>query len=216
MKAEEVAKYLRDHPDFFEEYMDLLATIHVPHPSGKHAIPLAERQVLTLREKGRALETKLRELVQFGEDNDVIGDRVHRVTLALMAARDLPALLQSLRQNLHEDFRVPAVALRLWSGRTIESQPEFEAVSQEARIFADALTNPYFCESPMFESAAWLEGSTEELRSFVYVPLRSDRPLGLLAMASQDPARFTSDMGTLYLTRLSELVSTALKRYAED
>ena len=53
MKAEEVAKYLRDHPDFFEEYMDLLATIHVPHPSGKHAIPLAERQVLTLREKGR-------------------------------------------------------------------------------------------------------------------------------------------------------------------
>jgi len=121
-----------------------------------------------------------------------------------------------LRQNLHEDFRVPAVALRLWSGRTIESQPEFEAVSQEARVFADSLTNPYFCESAMFESAAWFEGSTEELRSFVYVPLRSDRPLGLLAMASQDPTRFTSDMGTLYLTRLSELVSMALKRYAED
>jgi hypothetical protein len=216
MRAEEVAKYLRDHPEFFEEHTELLSTIHVPHPSGGHAIPLAERQVLTLREKGRALEAKLRELVQFGEDNDLIGDRVHRVTLALMAARDLPALLQSLHLNLHEDFRVPAVALRLWSGRTIENQPEFETVSQEARVFADSLTNPYFSDRPMFESAAWFEGATEDLRSFAYVPLATERPLGLLALASQDPARFTPDMGTLYLTRLSELVSMALKRYAED
>jgi hypothetical protein len=68
----------------------------------------------------------------------------------------------------------------------------------------------------MFESAAWFEGATEDLRSFVYVPLATERPLGVLALASQDPARFTPDMGTLYLTRLSELVSTALKRYAED
>ncbi len=58
----------------------------------------------SLREKSRTLEGKLRELVQFGEENDVISDRVHRVTLALLAARDLPALLESCTDNLREDF----------------------------------------------------------------------------------------------------------------
>ena len=215
MRAEEVAKFLRDHPEFFDEYTELLSTIHVPHPSGGHAIPLAERQVLTLREKNRALEAKLRELVQFGEDNDLIGDRVHRVTLAMLAAQDLESLLQSLHHHLSEDFRVPAVALRLWSGRTLSNQPEFETVSQEARVFAETLTNPYFSDRPMFESAVWFAGAGE-LHSFVYVPLRIDHPIGVLALASPDPARFTPDMGTLYLTRLGELISAALKRYGED
>ena len=216
MRAEEVAKYLRDHPEFFDEYTELLSTIHVPHPSGGHAIPLAERQVLTLRDKSRTLETKLRELVQFGEDNDLIGDRVHRVTLSMMAARDLPSLLEALHHDLREDFRVPAVALRLWSRRMIEGTPEFETVSQEARVFAESLTNPYFSDRPMFETGTWFNAAGGELSSFVYVQLRTERPVGLLALASPDPTRFTPDMGTLYLTRLGELVSIALKRCGEN
>ena len=35
----------------------------------------------------------------------------------------------------------------------------------------------------------------------------------MLALASEDPQRFYPEMGTLYLKRLGELVSTALRRY---
>jgi uncharacterized protein YigA (DUF484 family) len=66
----------------------------------------------------------------------------------------------------------------------------------------------------MFETGAWFGPVGDGLQSFVYVPLRTEQPLGVLALASQDPERFTADMGTLYLTRLGELVSMALKRYA--
>jgi uncharacterized protein YigA (DUF484 family) len=66
----------------------------------------------------------------------------------------------------------------------------------------------------MFETGAWFGPGSEALRSFVYVPLRAEQPLGVLALASPDPERFTADMGTLYLNRLGELVSMALKRYA--
>ena len=116
LRPEEVAKYLKDHPEFFDEYAELLSSIYVPHPYGGHAIPLAERQVLNLRERSRALEGKLRELVQFGEENDTISDRVHRISLALLAARDLAGVLQALDTGLRQDFAVPEVALRLWSG----------------------------------------------------------------------------------------------------
>jgi uncharacterized protein YigA (DUF484 family) len=34
-------------------------------------------------------------------------------------------------------------------------------------------------------------------------------------LGSEDPQRFSADKGTLYLTRLGEVVSMALKRYAD-
>ena len=34
-------------------------------------------------------------------------------------------------------------------------------------------------------------------------------------LGSEDPQRFSADMGTLYLTRLGEVVSMALKRYVD-
>jgi uncharacterized protein YigA (DUF484 family) len=213
MRSEDVAKYLLEHPEFFDEYADLLTSVEVPHPHGGHAIPLSERQVLSLRDKSRVLERKLRELVQFGESNDVISDRVHRISLALLAAIDAPGLVACVRRDLREDFGVPAVALRVWAVDALAGTAEGEEVSQEVRAFAESLSGPYFSERAMFESAAWFDGGSDDLRAFVYVPLRTERPLGALAMASPDPARFTPDMGTLYLTRLGELVSMALKRY---
>jgi uncharacterized protein YigA (DUF484 family) len=215
MRSEEVARYLKDHPEFFEEHAELLASMQLPHPHGGRAIPIAERQVLTLREKSRALEGKLRELVQFGEENDSISERVHRVTLALLAASDLPFLLDALYNNLREDFAVPAVALRLWIETSTQDRIEFADVNQETRVFADSVTDPYFSERPILDTGAWFGDDHAELRSLAYVPLRLARTVGLLMLGSADPQRFSADKGTLYLTRLGEVVSTALKRYVD-
>jgi uncharacterized protein YigA (DUF484 family) len=215
-RAEEIAKYLQEHPEFFEEYAELLSSVHVPHPHGSHAIPLAERQVLSLREKSRALEGKLRELVQFGEENDLISDRVHRLTLALLGTRDLPGVLRTLDEQLRGDFGVPAVALRLWWAPADGSRPELEPLSEEARVFSESLANPYFTDAAMFESGNWFGPTAGELRSFVYLCLRAERPFGVLALASPEAGRFTRDMGILYLARLGELASAALRRYLED
>ena len=40
----------------------MLADIHIPHPYGGRAIPISERQILTLRERCKHLETKLRDV----------------------------------------------------------------------------------------------------------------------------------------------------------
>ena len=55
MKPEEVAAYLKEHSEFFEQYADLLSEIYIPHPHGGRAIPISERQILTLREKNRQI-----------------------------------------------------------------------------------------------------------------------------------------------------------------
>jgi uncharacterized protein YigA (DUF484 family) len=65
----------------------------------------------------------------------------------------------------------------------------------------------------MFETAAWFGEAAGMLKSFAYIALRTDRVFGLLALASEDPQRFYPDMGTLYLRRVGELISTSLVRF---
>ena len=66
MRPEDVARYLKDHPEFFEHYADMIGDISIPHPHGGRAIPISERQIISLREKNKILEGKLRELVEYG------------------------------------------------------------------------------------------------------------------------------------------------------
>src|SRR5438034_3174434 len=104
MNAEEIARFLRSHPQFFDQHPELLESILVPHPYGGRAIPLAERQAVALRDKARLLEGRLGELIKFGEENDAISEKVHRLAVTLVRARDFPALAHSLYFHLREDF----------------------------------------------------------------------------------------------------------------
>lgn len=213
MDASEVADYLKENPEFFEQYADLLAEIFVPHPHGGRAIPIAERQIVTLREKNAQLETKLQELIQFGTENDATSEKLHRSTLALFAAADLETTLGVLYHSLRDDFRVPEVALRLW-GRVPEQSylPELAAASQELRDYAAGLAEPYCGTQAPFESRDWFDAKAT-LRSFAFLPLRTHHTFGLLGLASETPGRFYAGMGTIYLTRLAELASVATARF---
>jgi uncharacterized protein YigA (DUF484 family) len=213
MDAEAVAEYLKQNPQFFEDYADVLADIFVPHPHGGHAIPIAERQIISLREKNAELEDRLRELIRFGTENDTISEKLHRSTLALFAAPDLETTLAVLYQSLTEDFGVPQVACRLW-GKVPEQSylPELAATSHELRQYTDQLGTPYCGPTPPFEARDWFEeGPT--CQSFAFLPLRTAHTFGLLGLASEDPQRFYAGMGTMYLTRLAELASVATGRY---
>ena len=213
MRPEDVARYLKDHPEFFENFADMIADISIPHPQGGRAIPISERQIISLREKNRVLETKLRELVEYGEENDAIGERVHHAALAIIQPENLEALLQVLYSNLREGFAVPHVAMRLWSEWDHPPLAEFKASSPELRVFADSLVQPYCSHKPMFETAEWFGEWGGRLKAFAYITLRTDRVFGLLALASEDGQRFYPEMGTLYLKRLGELISTSLVRF---
>ncbi len=212
LSAEEVATYLKENPIFFEDYADLLAQIHVPHPHGGSAIPLSERQVLGLRDKNKALEGKLAELIQFGEENDVISEKVHRLSVAMLATRTLPTLLHELYYNLREDFRVPHVAARVWRG-TGEGA-EFGEVSEELKAFAADLVEPFCGPNANFEAVAWFGEAGPLVRSVAFMPLTElDQTFGMLALGSEDLLRFYPEMGTLYLKRIGELAAAGLLRF---
>ncbi len=217
LNAEAVAEFLKEHPAFFEDKPGLLEEIVIPHPHGGRAISLAERQHLQLREKNKLLESKLRELLQFGEENDAIGEKVHRFSLALLSARTLESLLPTITLSLREDFAVPHVALRIWA---MPAQPadqaEFGVVSSELKTFGEALVRPFCDNHAPFESASWFGDAAPLLKSFAVVALRSENVFGLLVLASEEAQRFYPEMGTLYLKRIGELATVALMPYIAE
>jgi uncharacterized protein YigA (DUF484 family) len=212
LKAQDVARYLEENPAFFDEHAELLARVSVPSPHGGNAIALSDRQVISLREKARALEAKLAELIQFGEENDVISERVHRLAVALLTARTLPTLLHELYYSLREDFAIPHVALRLW--RADGDGDEFAATSAELQAFAAQLAAPLCGPPASAEAVAWFGEVAPHIRSVAFMPLREvDDTFGLLALGSEDATRFYAEMGTLYLKRIGELTSAGLLRF---
>jgi uncharacterized protein YigA (DUF484 family) len=212
--AEDVAEYLKNNPGFFEQYADLLSQIFVPHPHGGRAVSLAERQMLTLREKNRAAESKLAELIAFGEENDQISEKVHRLAVGLVAAETFPAVIHLLNFHLRDDFSVPHVALRLWDKpEGIDDLPEFAAVSEELQVFAETLNRPYCGSTAGFGTTSWFGDAASHIRSQALIALRNGGgTIGMIALGSEEQQRFYADMGTLYLERIGEMVSGALAR----
>ena len=212
--ANEVARYLQANPDFFDQNAELLAHMYVPHPLGGRAISLTERQLLTLREKNKQLEGKLGELIQFGEENDGISEKIHRLSVALIAAETFQAVIHLLNFHLRDDFSVPHMALRLWTKpEEIDDLPEFAAVSEELQVFAETLSRPYCGSTAGFGTASWFGEYANHVRSQALIALRNGGgTIGMIALGSEDAQRFYADMGTLYLERLGEMGSAALAR----
>jgi uncharacterized protein YigA (DUF484 family) len=203
MRDEDVAQYLQDNPQFFDTYAEMLAGIAIPHPYGGRTVSLSERQMLTLREKNKGLEKKLHEMLEFAQENDVLQNKVHQFTMALFGAHDLMGLQDVVAHNLRDIFAVPHVALHVWKGLP---------PSAEVLAFADEYKQPVCTHHAVHETLNWFGEAAPHLHSFAYLPLRAnEQSIGLLVLASEDAQRFYPEMGTVFLQRIAETVSSALQ-----
>lgn len=203
MKSDSVADYLQNNPEFFNEHEDLLAGIVISHPYGGRTISLSERQMIMLRERNKDLEKKLVEWVEVAKENEALQDKVHHYTLALLGTYDLVTKRAVATRKLQEIFAVPHAVIYLW-----KEQPP----SVELMVFADQHNKPVCVHQPVHDTQQWFGEAGKNLRSFAYLPLRTDtQSIGMLILASEDAQRFYPEMGTMFLQRIAELVSSAVR-----
>lgn len=213
MNAHDVAQYLKDNPEFFEQHAELFAALRVPSPHGGAAVSLAERQVGGLRDRLRASDAKLAELVRNARENEIISDNMLLWLRGLLIERDPQRLPDVLTKTLASGFTVPDVALRLWGVDNAPADAEWaQPVATDDRSFANSLMAPYCGPNSGFAAAGWL---SEHVRSMALIPLRvgiAPQAFGLLVLGSPDPDRFAPSLGTGFLSRIGELASAALSR----
>jgi uncharacterized protein YigA (DUF484 family) len=215
-----VADYLRENPDFFQSNTSLLAMLRIPHTCGT-AVSLVEHQVKVLRDQNRQLKRKLMDLVQVARENNRLSERMHQLTLGLVGARTLEALLDTLREHLQGEFSADTVTIRLAGlpeARARESGVEpFSADAPELEHFESFYkTCKPQCGRFKPEQLTYLFGDqAPAVSSAAVIPLGADGSTGLLAIGSQETNRFHPGMGTLFLTHLGELLDSLLGEYLE-
>jgi uncharacterized protein YigA (DUF484 family) len=211
--TEQVAEFLKQNPSFFEQHVDILVGLTLPHPHGGRAVSIGERQLVAVREKNRLVEDKLRELIRFGEENDAIGEKVHCLACRLIEAVSLEAAFDTLYLDLLDHFAVPHVAVRLWNIAETGDAPEFTPVAAELRQFVAQMTAPYCGHHAVYETQSWFGEAAAHLKSFAILPLKREAAFGVVVLASEDPQRFYPEMGTLHLGRIGALASATLGRF---
>ncbi len=218
--ADQVAAYLRDNPQFFQQRPELLELQHLPDPRGG-AVSLLERQAAILRERNQELRERLNNLIEVARENDQLFDQTSRLTLALLEARTPDKLFRQLLRSLEEDFHCDAVALLLHDREIpllgeIRKQVRFVDGEEPPRALAPLLrTDKALCGVLRKEElAALFQDQADRIHSAAMVPLTPRPPaggrLGLLAIGSRDAMHFRSSLGTVFISHIGEVLSRRL------
>ncbi|MCB1978704.1 MAG: DUF484 family protein [Burkholderiaceae bacterium] len=222
---DDIAHFLANTPEFFERHAEVLASVQIASAHGQRAVSLQERQAEMLREKIKALEQRVMEMVRNSHDNEAIAAKVHAWGCELQRVQQPAALPQAVVCGIEKHFDVPQTAIRVWDVAPEHAEHDFaQDASDDVRAFASSLTMPFCGPNLGFEPTSWLprvaveEGDSLAAQSLALLPLRegpidSATPaFGLLVLGSPDAQRFEATMGTEFLSRMAELASAALQR----
>ena len=206
-----VARYLAEHPRFFEEHAGLLGEVKLSSPLTGKTVSLQERQMEVMRAKYNALELRMAELMRTATGNTSILNRFHAWHLGLLKSTGGAAMARDLVDGLVDHVGVPQATLRLWNVRAEHVDAWFASgVAEDARLFASSLRAPYCGPNKDFEAVRWLDGA-DQVRSTVLLPLTADgATFGLLVLGSPDAERFSPTMATDFLVQLGQSASAAL------
>ena len=154
---DDIANFLVNTPDFFDRHAQLLSSVRIVSPHGPRAVSLQERQADMLREKIRALEHRMMDMIRNGSDNAVLADRLHRWSQSLLIcqqAADLPAAIVA---EIQHHFMVPQVALRVWRVADKFQKKSFaQNISEDVKQFTHGMAAPYCGANAEFEAVQWL------------------------------------------------------------
>jgi uncharacterized protein len=219
---DDIANFLVNTPDFFERHAELLAAVKLTSPHSHRAVSLQERQAEMMREKIRALELRMMDMMRHGTENEVLIERMQRWVKTLLMttnARDLP---NTIADRIQHDFMVPQVAIKVWGvNESFKIEPFAQSVIDPIKDFAATLATPYVGINNNFDAVQWLDDPAT-VQSVAFIALRETQPedtpetaaqrpvIGLLVLASPDPQRYYDGMGTTIIERMGDLASAAL------
>lgn len=205
MTENDVKAWLEAHPDALVEHPDWLDFLKLPNDSDLPS--LMQAQVERLRADKADMIALLEQLRENAQDNEALTRRIHALTLSLMAVDTEPAFLQTLADQLRDDFGLDGFHLHLFHGdEALTATPLALAHGSNLPPWAQRLLDKQSIECGRLtrEKLSWLFPSPDpSIASAAVIPLKD---VGLLAIGSGDEQRFQAGSGTLFLELLGQTV----------
>ena len=211
-----VREFLRENPDFLDKNTDILETMVLPHNSGK-AISLVERQVGVMRDRNKEMRSRLDNMLQTAQDNDLLFEKTKRLVLNLLEAKTLGSLVEAVYDSLGKDYGIEFYSLTLFGDekklpRTMARIASTEKANERVGTLIGA--NRTVCGVLREDEMVFLFGERgRQVGSVAAVPLRYDSLYGILAVGNSDPNFYKSSMGTLFLSYVAEILNRVLPNH---
>jgi len=206
--AEMVAEYLRLHPAFFTQHVDLIDTLKF-NLEQRGTVSLVDIQLTKLRNKVSELESEITTLMEVGTRNDRLFQVISQAQIQLLTATNImeaQAVIDTLCMDLdlvgkiclfdHDNlfFRLDKRSYQLLKQAHFESQNKFlgRLKKSESKIF--------------FEHGI-------DLGSVALIPIGQHFNRGVLAFSSFDGGHFQPNMDTLFLEQLARIISLRLDKW---
>ena len=215
---DDITEFLLQTPEFFERHAELLGTVQIMSPHGNRAVSLQQRQAEMLRDKIKVLEHRLMDMIRHGNENSLLSDRLLRWAASLFLGANGATMPAEIADQVRDQFSVPQVAIKVWGvGAPFKGEGFALGVTEDAKLFASSLTEPFCGVNTGFEAVTWLAHPTAAA-SIALLPLREtgagaiQPAFGMLVLSSPDAQRFNSGMGTDFLQHVADIASAALAR----
>ncbi len=215
LNDELVREYLKVNDDFLERNPDMLDYLHISHRSGG-AVSLVEKQVSVLRERNTDMRHRLNTLTGHARENDLLYEKTRELVLRLLEAASTADLYEAFTTAMAEDFDVDHACMILYG----EGGDGYRSESlEDARVEIGPLlrSNKAVSGTLRAEELKFLFPEGGEVGSAALMPLSAaGEPVGLIAVGSSDANRYNSNVGTLFLSHIADVIVRLLPRLDSD
>ncbi|MDG1987917.1 MAG: DUF484 family protein [Halieaceae bacterium] len=210
LPEEQVKKYLEDNKDFFDRHSDLIDIFEFSHVRGKTA-SIFEKQVSVLREKNVELRHRISTLTNNAKKNDAIFKNSRDLILSLLDAENLDELNANFSYAMKNTFSVEYSCI-IFFGDAEKTKP----IRVEKRDVASDKIGPIIkgqkpvCGALRKTELDFLFPESKGIGSAAVIPIINTEVIGVIAMGSSNATYYNSDMGTLFLTYIAEILARSI------
>ena len=203
-------EFLQQNPDIFYQQPGLLSLITLP--DGRGASSLLERQIDVLRSKLQQMELNHQQLISVAKQNEEISDSFASITNHLIAYSSFTEFASQLPKALMKTFTIDEVCFK--AGKVVQSNTNKQDQAAYDQAVERMVNKRTVCDNKLPSSVIALFFQ-KPVKSVALVPLKtaeSNKPIGILALGSQNPEKYTPELGTAHLDKLGLMAGICLQR----
>jgi len=204
----DLVHYLEENPNIFQQHPELLELVTLSDSRGTAS--LLERQVAMMKERLSEHKSQQSQFMQVARENEQISDSFTHVICQMIGFTNLSQFATEFPRELRSTFNIDEVAFKTAQAAT-RRPSDNEGYDDAVRRMVN---NRAICDNRWPSNIMNLFFSAD-INSAALIPMRkpdSKEPLGILALGSHDPDRYTNDLGTAHLDRLGLMSGLCLAR----
>ncbi len=226
MNKDQIAIYLNEHLEFFNEYPELLKKIKDIKDEDLPIKPmttlsLTDRIIKRVHDDKEDLKSKLEWLFEISHANEKIQDHLFEIERLVLTSTNLDQMVHQLQKEIPNRFGIPNVKVCLVKG----SDPCMEdrlrqryngTLDETVKFICQETADSWFPNGlkPILRSEikeSRIFANNDSIKSEALIPIMAqDAMIGAIAFGSPNPVHFHDGLGTEFLERMADKVSISI------